>query len=167
MADQRVAIGLGSNLGDREGQIRAAVGLLTVGGLRDVRLSTLHATTPVGCEPGAPEFLNAALTATSDLGPAALLGLCRQVERRLGRPSRHRRGGAYLSRPIDLDLLLVGDAVLDTPSLVLPHPGLRERVFVLQPLAEIAPDWRVPPDGQTVAQCLARLLAREQTEHQP
>ena len=154
-----VAIGLGSNLGDREAQIRRAAGSLAERGLSKTQLSKLYPTAPVDCLPEAPEFLNAALIGRSDLAPAALLELCLTIEAEMGRPHRRRRSGSCENRLIDIDLLLVGDLVLRTESLTLPHPELRRRAFVLRPLAELAPHWRLPPDNARIQECLDRLIS--------
>lgn len=87
------------------------------------------------------------------LDPEAVLAVCKALEREAGR----RRNVRFGPRPLDVDIVLWGDRVSDRPELTLPHPRLRERRFVLEPLAEIAPDLRVPPDGVTVAELLKRL----------
>jgi 7,8-dihydro-6-hydroxymethylpterin-pyrophosphokinase len=90
---------------------------------------------------------------STGLAPEALLAVCKALERAAGR----QRGLRFGPRPLDVDILLWGDRVSDRPELTLPHPRLRGRRFVLEPLAEIAPDLRVPPDGVTVSELLARL----------
>ncbi len=157
MAKHAIAIGLGSNLGDREANIRRAVADLAATGLDRIRLSGLHETAAVDCRPDAPNFLNAALTATTALAPAALLRQCLAVEAGIGRESRRAHGPPYRDRLIDLDILLVDDLVVSAGELVIPHPRLTERRFVLAPLAEVAPDWVVPPTGRTVGEWLERL----------
>ncbi len=155
---RNVAIGLGSNLGDREAQIRRAASLLAERGLTQTQLSKLYPTAPLDCPPDAPEFLNAALTGRSDLAPAELLELCLTIEAEMGRPRLRRKSGGSENRIIDLDLLLVNDLALRTGNLALPHPELRRRIFVLRPLAEIAPNWRIPPDNASIKECLAELI---------
>jgi 7,8-dihydro-6-hydroxymethylpterin-pyrophosphokinase len=91
--------------------------------------------------------------ASTSLEPGELLALAKALELAAGR----RRGPRFGPRPLDIDLLLYGDLQMSTPELTLPHPRLRERRFVLAPLAEIAPDWRVPPDGARVGDLLAAL----------
>jgi 2-amino-4-hydroxy-6-hydroxymethyldihydropteridine diphosphokinase len=140
-------IGLGSNLGDREASIREAARLI---GSR--RLSTIIETEPWGNE-RQPRFLNAVAELETELEPQALLDLLLGVERQLG---RERDGTRWGPRAIDLDLLLYGDRALELPGLTVPHPFLAERLFVLEPLAELAPDAVVPGLG-TVAALLAGL----------
>ena len=150
----RIALGLGGNLGDPAAYFERAVALLAVGGLRDIRQAPLFITAPVDCEPGTPDFVNSALTASWGGSPEELLRLCQDIERRLGRPAEHSRRE---SRVIDLDLLLFDTLCLASPDLIIPHPRLRLRRFVLEPLARIAPDWPVPPGDQTVRQLLLQL----------
>jgi 2-amino-4-hydroxy-6-hydroxymethyldihydropteridine diphosphokinase len=134
----RAFVGLGSNLGDREATIRSAVAQLDV-----ARVSTLRETDPVGLL-DQPRFLNGVAELETELPPRALLERLLEVERSLGRT---REGPRFGPRTIDLDLLLYDDAVLDEPGLTLPHPRLHERAFVLEPLAELAPDLVVPGRG--------------------
>jgi len=135
-------VGLGSNLGDREALIRDAAGLI---GAR--RLSTIVETEPWGLA-DQPPFLNAVAEVETPCGARRFLDLLLDVERRLG---RERVGPRWGPRTIDLDLLLFGGAELDEPGLVVPHPFLHERLFVLEPLAELAPDLDVPGRGRVSA----------------
>jgi 2-amino-4-hydroxy-6-hydroxymethyldihydropteridine diphosphokinase len=149
---ERAFVGLGANLGDREGTIREALRLLDAH--EDVTVaavSTLRETDPVGVV-DQPRFLNGAAALDTDLSPRALLDLLLDVERDLGRVRAERWG----PRTIDLDLLLYGLAVVDEPGLTLPHPRLHERRFVLEPLAELAPGLEVPGHGP-VSDLLAGL----------
>jgi 2-amino-4-hydroxy-6-hydroxymethyldihydropteridine diphosphokinase len=149
---ERAFVGLGANLGDREGTIREALRLLDAH--EDVTVaavSTLRETDPVGVV-DQPRFLNGAAALDTDLAPRALLDLLLDVERDLGRVRAERWG----PRTIDLDLLLYGLAVVDEPGLTLPHPRLHERRFVLEPLAELAPGLKVPGHGP-VSDLLAGL----------
>jgi 2-amino-4-hydroxy-6-hydroxymethyldihydropteridine diphosphokinase len=139
-----VAIALGSNLGDRERLLRDAVARLGEI-LEAIRVSSWHRTTPVGVGPQ-PDFLNGAVIGRTALPPRALLDWLLDLERQFGR-ERPFPGAA---RTLDLDLILYGDAVIDEPGLIVPHPRFRERAFVLAPLAEIAPDWVDPVTGRTV-----------------
>ena len=140
-------VGLGSNLGDRERLIREAAELIGA-----VRLSTVIETEPWGYG-DQPMFLNAVAELETPLTARQLLDHLLDVERRLG---RERIGPQWGPRTIDLDLLLYGDRVVAEPGLVVPHPFLSERLFVLEPLAELAPEALVPGLG-TVAALLAGL----------
>ena len=151
------AIALGSNLesefGDREANLREAV--RRIGALGEVRkVSSFYDTEPVGYVEQ-PRFLNGALLLETDLDPRTLMRELLVVERAMGRE----RVGAIAKGPrvIDLDLLLFGDWVLWAEELVLPHPRMEERRFVLEPLAEIAPEWVHPVLGVTVLELLERV----------
>jgi 2-amino-4-hydroxy-6-hydroxymethyldihydropteridine diphosphokinase len=146
-----VAVALGSNVGDREATLRgAAEALASV--LRNIRVSTFHETAYVGAEPQ-PPVLNGALVGDATLAAHPLLERLLEIERAFGRTRPY--GGA--PRTLDLDLILYGDQVIDEPGLVVPHPRFRERRFVLEPLAEIAPEWRDPVTGRTIDALLLRL----------
>ena len=140
-------VGLGSNLGDREQLVRAAAELIGA-----ARLSTIIETEPWGYE-DQPWFLNAVAEVETGLEPQPFLAHLLDVERRLG---RERVGPQWGPRTIDLDVLLFGDRVVDEPGLVVPHPRLHERRFVLEPLAELAPELEIPGNG-TVRAALAGL----------
>jgi 2-amino-4-hydroxy-6-hydroxymethyldihydropteridine diphosphokinase len=145
-----VYLGLGSNLGNREANLRAALrGLWRMG--RVAAVSALYETEPVG-GPAQPSFYNAACRLEIGLEPWPLLRFLQRLEHELGR----RRGGERRApRPIDLDILLYEDLIVDEVGLVIPHPRLAERPFVLVPLADIAADVCLPGDGRTVAELLA------------
>ena len=150
----RAYVGVGANLGDREGTIRAALAALDA--RRDVAVvavSTLRETDPVGYLEQ-PPFLNGVAALETELAPRELLDALLEVERELGRVRGE--GPRYGPRPIDLDLLLHGDLVLDEPGLVVPHPRLHERLFALEPLAELEPALVVPGRG-AVKDLIARL----------
>jgi 2-amino-4-hydroxy-6-hydroxymethyldihydropteridine diphosphokinase len=140
-------VGLGSNLGDRERQIREAAELIGA-----MRLSTVIETEPWGHR-DQPLFLNAVAELETPLAARQLLDHLLDVERRLG---RERVGPQWGPRTIDLDLLLYGEQALDEPGLVVPHPRLTEREFVLRPLAELVPTLKIPGKG-TVQAALAGL----------
>jgi 2-amino-4-hydroxy-6-hydroxymethyldihydropteridine diphosphokinase len=150
----RVFVGLGSNLGDRESTLRAAVGRLR--GLPEVevrRVSTLRDTDPVGPVPQ-PRFLNGVVELETGLSPRMLLGALLELERAFGRD----RTAALAQGPrtLDLDLLLYDDRKIEEPGLEVPHPRLHERRFVLEPLAELDPGLQVPGRG-SVQTLLAEL----------
>jgi 2-amino-4-hydroxy-6-hydroxymethyldihydropteridine diphosphokinase len=140
-------VGLGSNLGDREQALRQAAALIGAG-----RLSTIRETEPWGLA-DQPRFLNAVAQLETELTARALLESLLDVERRLG---RERRGPQWGPRTIDLDLLLYGDEQIDEAGLTVPHPRLHERLFVLEPLAELDPSLKIPGIG-TVQAALAGL----------
>jgi 2-amino-4-hydroxy-6-hydroxymethyldihydropteridine diphosphokinase len=140
----RAYVGLGANLGDREGTIGRALDLLEEqAGIQVVRVSTLRQTEPVGYL-DQPRFVNAAAELETSLSPRALLDALLAVERELGRT---REGPRFGPRTIDLDLLVYGDRVVDEPGLEIPHPRMHERRFALEPLAELAPALVVPGRG--------------------
>lgn len=130
-----VLLGLGGNLGDPAAAIEAAVGQLRQGGVTVAARSALYRTAPHGVT-DQPDFVNAALSGRTSLDPHALLRLCLGIEAGLGRVRRERWG----PRSLDIDLLAYDDLVLRAPDLVLPHPRLTERAFVLVPLLDVAPD---------------------------
>jgi 2-amino-4-hydroxy-6-hydroxymethyldihydropteridine diphosphokinase len=134
-----VYIALGSNVGDREANLREAIRLLTHSGISIVRLSSLYETEPVDYL-DQDWFLNAALEAQTELPAAQLLATLRNIESQMGNKKPFPKG----PRLIDLDILLYGDETIATPDLQVPHPRMLQRNFVLVPLAEIAPTLRHP-----------------------
>lgn len=159
-------IGLGSNLASSAGApaetVRAALGALSAIGTVDA-VSSLYRTEPVGYREQ-PYFINAVARVVTKLEPEPLLAKLLAIERAFGRDRR--RGIPKGPRTLDLDLLLVfqndsGDALVhDSPSLKLPHPEIANRRFVLEPLAEVAPELQLPVSGETATQLLEGLLAR-------
>lgn len=149
-----VALALGSNLGDRDRYLREALEELAPS-IAGLRVSTFHDTDPVGVG-DQPRFLNAAATGRTSLSPADLLDRFLEVERQYGRTRPH--PGA--PRTLDLDLILYGARIVEEPDIHIPHLRFRERLFVLQPLAEIAEDWVDPVTGQTVGALLRLLVPR-------
>lgn len=144
----RFALSLGGNIGDVEARFRMVAETLAKAGAAEIRVSRVYVTAPVGCVPGTPDFKNQALTGEYKNSPEELFSLLQQLERLNGRPALH---SSQESRTLDCDLILWGSEVIDTPLLTVPHPRARLRQFVLEPLAEIAPDMAFP-DGTTVAQ---------------
>ena len=137
----RAYVGVGSNLGDREATIAAALAALP--GV--VGVSTLRETEPVGVI-DQPPFLNGAVALETELAPRVLLDLLLAIERDLGRERRERWG----PRTIDLDLLLYADETVDEPGLTVPHPRLHERRFALEPLLDLDPELAVPGRGRVI-----------------
>lgn len=142
-----VAVSIGSNLGDRQSHLRFGIYKLSRI-LDDMRVSNQRETAPVGVAVDQPEFLNAAVVGTTTLPPRELLDALLAIERERGRE----RPFPNAPRTLDLDLILYGDSVVDEPGLQVPHPRFRERRFVLEPLAEIAPDTVDPVTGLTIRQ---------------
>jgi 2-amino-4-hydroxy-6-hydroxymethyldihydropteridine diphosphokinase len=152
-------VGLGSNLGDPVQEVRSAVVELgRAPGIRVERCSSLYRTAPIG-DTAQPDFINAVCRVQTTLGPRAVLDVLLGIEVDRGRRRDAVGGGP---RILDLDLLLYGDEVMDSPGLVLPHPRLHERAFVLYPLAEIAPSLNVP--GHGAVQALSRRCAAQRIE---
>ena len=156
-------IALGSNLGDRLAHLRQGRDLLLSlhEGAAPAACSRVYATEPVDCPPGSPPFLNAVVEIHTSLHPDRLLSQLIQLESELGRPDAR---GRNTPRPLDLDILYTGELVIDTPALVLPHPRLAARRFVLQPLADVRPDFVLPGDHRPVTQLLAALPAAPRVE---
>jgi 2-amino-4-hydroxy-6-hydroxymethyldihydropteridine diphosphokinase len=152
---ERVALALGGNEGsaaDVERTLRRALRDLEAA-LGPLRVAPLYRSAAVSPLPQ-PDFLNTAVLAWTALRPDAVLAVAKALEHAAGR----RRGVRFGPRPLDIDLLLYGDLQSAAPELTLPHPRLRERRFMLEPLAALDPDLRVPPDGATVRELLERVL---------
>jgi 2-amino-4-hydroxy-6-hydroxymethyldihydropteridine diphosphokinase len=150
-------LGLGSNVGDRAGHLRAAIEMLGERGVEAEAVSSAYETEPVGEVLDQADFLNAAIRVRTELEPEALLDACKQVEAERGRALDAPR---HSPRPLDVDLLLLGDLELQTDRLTLPHPEVTSRRFVLAPLLELDPDLTLP-EGTRLADALAALGSRQ------
>lgn len=147
----RVYIALGTNLGDRLGNLERAIAMLSPA-VSVLERSPIYDTDPKYVT-DQPRFLNMVVAAETDLAPRALLAYLKDIESRMGRKPGERFG----PRPIDLDIVFFGDETVDRPDLVIPHPRLAERAFVLRPLADIAASMADPGSGATVAEMLESL----------
>jgi 2-amino-4-hydroxy-6-hydroxymethyldihydropteridine diphosphokinase len=145
-------LALGSNLGDREANLLKALEWLETADAQIARRSSLYETEPQELREQ-PWFLNQVVEIGTTLSPLELLARIREIERELGR----KRVVAKGPRTIDIDILLYGEAIMNTPELQIPHPRLADRRFVLEPLAELAPDLRHPVTGRTASQMLAAI----------
>ena len=146
------AIALGSNLGDSRSILESALFVLARTPAIALKAhSSWYRTKAIG--PPQPDYINGCAVLQADMSPEELLNTLLAIENKFGRIRRERWG----PRTLDLDLLLCDDMVLDTPSLQLPHPGMRERAFVLVPLAEIAPNWIDPVSGMAIGQLLEQV----------
>ena len=166
MVTTSYALALGSNRrhgrhGAPADTLRAALAALEARGLLIVRRSAIRLTPAMG--PAGRGFANAAVLAETDLDPPHLLSLLKALERDFGR----RAGRRWGPRVLDLDIVLWSQGFFEAPGLLVPHPSFRERAFVLDPLSEIAPDWRDPVTGLTVRQLRARLAARTPVDRPP
>ncbi|MCW5828775.1 MAG: 2-amino-4-hydroxy-6-hydroxymethyldihydropteridine diphosphokinase [Deltaproteobacteria bacterium] len=154
----RVVLGLGSNLGDRVGNLRRAVsGLIERTGAGLEAESRLYASPAWGMKPGSPDFINAAILVTTSMGPEELLGVVHDVEKSLGRDradSHGRVDGQYADRTIDIDILAWDDRVINLPGLRVPHPGLAGRRWALEPFLDVWQDWVHPETGLELAEML-------------
>ncbi len=140
----KFALALGSNLGIPIVNLDLAITTLGCSGVTDIKCSSLFKTAPVACKPGTPHFTNMALTGIWQNSAQELLQLCQKIEFDSGRPKVHAQDEA---RIIDLDILIFSDQVINEENLIVPHPRMHLRGFVLEPLAEIAPNWLIPTKG--------------------
>ncbi|MGB9183620.1 MAG: 2-amino-4-hydroxy-6-hydroxymethyldihydropteridine diphosphokinase [Solirubrobacteraceae bacterium] len=146
-------LGLGSNIGDRRARLQSAVAALGERGVTVQAASAVYETEPVGLVLDQPDFLNACLRIETELEPEGLLEACKAVEQEVGRAAGGVRHGP---RVIDVDVLLLGDLVYESPRLTLPHPQVRSRRFVLVPLLELDPELTLP-GGERLAGRLQEL----------
>jgi 2-amino-4-hydroxy-6-hydroxymethyldihydropteridine diphosphokinase len=155
MEEKKIYLSLGSNMGDREANLRAAIAALAGTGVRVTRVSSFYETEPVDFLEQ-PWFLNCVLEGETELEPLALLRALREIEVRMGSKKLIAKG----PRLIDIDILLYGQETIGTPELQVPHPRMTERRFVLVPLAEIAPQLQHPSWNASVQELLARTVDR-------
>ena len=148
-----VYLGLGSNMGNRQDNLDKALDFLSRR-LRVKQVSSMYDTEPIG-NIKQPRFLNLVCQVYTGLAPMELLGLAKGIESKLGRTF----GKSSAPRPIDIDILLYGDQIIKTPELVIPHPRLAERAFVLVPLAEIALELVHPVIGKTIKELLGEVIS--------
>jgi 2-amino-4-hydroxy-6-hydroxymethyldihydropteridine diphosphokinase len=159
-------VALGSNLGDALGGVLQAVGRLQELSDHPLRKSSLWRTTPVDCPPGSADFVNAVVALVPRAGetPESLLKKLQALEKEFGRAPKKVLNEP---RPLDLDLIAFGNEIRAVPELILPHPRAHERRFVLEPLAEIAPDFVLPGQHETVAALLEKLPSNERIGRLP
>jgi 2-amino-4-hydroxy-6-hydroxymethyldihydropteridine diphosphokinase len=162
----RAGIALGSNVGDRLANLRTAYReVFNLSSDRDgVRCSSIYETSPVDSPPGASSYLNAVIEIEYDRPAIALLDSLLQIERTLGRPSKRPRNAP---RIIDLDLLYVGNSTLNNPEIIIPHPRITQRRFVLQPLAEVVPELVLPGQTHSIGHLLMGLKTEEEVTKVP
>jgi 2-amino-4-hydroxy-6-hydroxymethyldihydropteridine diphosphokinase len=157
-----VAIALGSNLGDREANL--AFGLSALPGfITNLRQSRWRDTAPFGVTADQPRYLNGVVVGETALGARELLERLLAIEAAAGRS----RPSPMAPRTLDLDVILFGDKKIEEPGLTVPHPRFRERLFVLEPLVEVAPDWIDPVTGRSIKQLLSDLLRRPRASTAP
>ena len=150
---EKVFVGVGSNLGDRESAIEQAI--QSIAALPETELiccASLFESTPMGVK-DQPDFLNSVIEIVTSLDPKRLLICLKQIEQALGRKERERWG----PREIDLDILVFGDRIIDEVDLQIPHPQIARRLFVLRPLAELAPEMNMPGYSSSIQDLLDRL----------
>ncbi len=152
-----IYLSLGSNLGDREAQLRMALEKLHQRGIVLVKESSIYETEPVDVL-DQPDFLNLVCQVNTPLEPEPLLAACQEIEFEMGRRRGEDKGG----RNIDIDILFYGRRIVETPFLKIPHPAWRQRNFVLVPLAEIAPNFRDPVSDQTAQALLQQSCDNSQ-----
>ncbi len=152
--NKKVALALGSNLGDRRAMFKFALEQLELAGLRDIHCGRVLESVPVDCPDGSGVYLNSALIATWSESAEDLLGLCLDIEARAG---RRRTGLVNEARYLDLDVLLFDDERYVSDDLQVPHPRMHLRDFVLVPLVDVAPDWIHPEFNKSVSELLEDL----------
>lgn len=161
IAPALVAVGLGSNLGNRLRFLREGVNFLRQlhkGNSAEFQTSQIYETAPVDCPPNSPSFLNAAVAFSTHLPPLELLDALQKFEVLSGRPMDH---GFHTPRTLDLDLLVYGEVEFKHPRLTLPHPRILERAFVLLPLADLLPDYHPPGSAHCFREAALLLATRD------
>ena len=159
-AQTKIYLGLGSNIGNRIENIKRAVRLIKADPhFKNVRVSHFYETLPVG--PKQRDFINAVLAAATDMSPVELLSFAKDAERSLGRKKRKLKWGP---REIDIDILFFNDIILNSPDLVIPHPAIQERRFVLIPFAEIEGNFKHPILKKSISEMLSECNGTERVE---
>ena len=153
---KKIAFALGSNLGDRQANFHEALYALGQAGLTNIKLASPISSSPVDCPDGSEDFLNSAGIAQTNLEAIELLNLFQRIELEIGRLPKDQRV-INAPRPIDIDILLYEDLVMNTERLTIPHPRMCERDFVIDPLAEVAADWSIPSMNKTVQEASDEL----------
>lgn len=148
-----VLLSLGGNLGNIQETFQSAIQKLEQNGFHVLKQSTLFRSKAMGCEEGAPDFLNRSILGIWNCSPSGLLDLIHRIEVEAGRPADHPH---WVSRPLDIDIILMGDAMLNTETLTVPHPELKNRDFVLIPSAEIAPGMKIPGISMSFSELLLK-----------
>lgn len=149
---KKIAIALGSNLGDRLGNLKKALRLIRASGIEIISTSDIFETAPFG-EINQPRFLNACVIIETEKENHQLLAMLKEMEKQIGRVLREKWG----PREIDLDILFINQEVIETETLQVPHPEMHKRPFVLKPLSQLDPEWEHPLLGKTVDQLLSEL----------
>ena len=147
MGSDPVLLSLGGNLGDSECVFNQALRSLMKNGFELKARSSMYHSKALGCEPGAPDFCNISVLGSWHGSPEALLDLCQKLETEAGRPAVHPH---WVSRTLDIDIILMGELELNTERLKIPHPEMMKRDFVLKPSAEIAGDMKIPGTGSGI-----------------
>lgn len=158
-----VSVNIGSNLGDREANLRHAVDEIARRAGCSPRVSSIYESEAWGYLSDNP-FFNVAVEFESDLSLARLLDIFQSIERDAGSACHRNADGSYADRRLDIDIVYAGDEVVDTDRLRLPHPRMEQREFVLAPLCELSPRWRHPVSGLTACEMLARLRATDKRD---
>lgn len=150
----KVALALGGNIGNVKKNFSEAIAKLEANGVEDIKYSSNYTTTPVECRLGAPDFVNAALTGYWSGSPDELFQLCKKLEAEAGRPKNYERNS---DRPLDVDIILFGEQLVTEAHLVIPHKEMHNRLFVLIPLCEVAPEMVHPSLNKTVLELLKEI----------